>query len=400
MDRPGGVQVHVRDTSAALAELGHKVTIISPNVGGEGRVRGREAPNVRDLRLGRAHSVRFSGTKFEVSLASGYQHRRLAAALRPGRFDVVHYHSLWTPALPFQAFACSRGPSVVTFHDTPPDSLTGQISRAVLRAASGLLAPHIDEIIAVSEAPRGHLQAPPDRAIWVMPPCTDLRRFAPEPERSARPPGQPVTILFVGRLEPRKGVMLLLESYRRLCADGLDVRLVIAGDGGEEPALRRFAGQHRLPGVSFIGRFDAADAPGLYAACDIACAPSPYGESFGIVVAEAMASGKPVVAAANSGYRTLLTGEAAELLAPPGDAITLYDRLKRLASDPQLRARLGAWGQMEAQRYDCRSVAPKLLDIYRRAMASPMRAITSRGPVRSHRPDLIIDGPEPDALAK
>jgi phosphatidylinositol alpha-mannosyltransferase len=188
-----------------------------------------------------------------------------------------------------------------------------------------------------------------------------------------------VTLLFVGRLEPRKGVMVLAEAYRRLCADGLPVRLVIAGGGDEEPKLRRFVARHSLPEVVFAGRFEDADAVAVYASGDIVCAPSPYGESFGIVIAEAMASGRPVVAAANRGYRTLLTGEGAQLLAPPGDAEAFYRRLKALVLDPALRARMGAWGRVEARRYDCRQIAPRLVDIYRHAMASP-RPAAGRAP--------------------
>jgi phosphatidylinositol alpha-mannosyltransferase len=286
---------------------------------------------------------------------------------------VAHYHALWTPFLPFQAFACSPSPRVVTFHDTPPDGFSGAVSRAALSALSRMLLPHIDAAIAVSEAPRAHLRPAPGQTVWIAPPCTDLARFGEAPAPAAAP-GRPVTILFVGRLEPRKGVMLLAEAYRRLCADGLAVRLVIAGSGEDEPRLRRFVADHGLTDVVFAGRFEDADAVGVYASSDIVCAPSPYGESFGIVIAEAMASGRPVVAAANHGYRTLLTGKGAELLAPPGDAEGLYRKLKPLVQDPELRAAYGAWGREEARRYDCRQVAGRLMDIYRHAMAVPRPA--------------------------
>ena len=366
------MQTHVRDTAVALGELGYDVTIVAPKIG-DGPPRKRIASNVQIVKLGQAHRIQLSGTKFEASLAVGTEGRRLNAVMRRGDFDVVHYHSLWTPLLPLQAFACSPSPRVVTFHDTPPDGFGGKVSKALLSAVSRMLLPHIDAAIAVSEAPRAHLRPAPDQIVWIAPPCTDLRRFeqAAAPERA---PGDPVTILFVGRLEPRKGVMLLLEAYRRLCADALPVRLVIAGSGGEEPALRRFAALNRLTDVVFAGRFDDADAPAVYASADIVCAPSPYGESFGIVIAEAMASGKPVVAAANHGYRTLLTGPGAEHLAAPGDAEGLYHRLRRLVLDPALRLELGAWGRVEARQYDCRNLAPRLVDIYRHAMASRQHA--------------------------
>jgi phosphatidylinositol alpha-mannosyltransferase len=369
LDRPGGVQAHIRDTAAALGELGHSVTILAPKVGPGPGVR-TLTPNVRVLRLGRAHAIRLSGTRFEASLAWGREHGRLRAAMRPGAFDVVHYHTLWSPLLPMQVFACSEAARVVTFHDTPPDTLGGALSRAVLTAVSRVLLPRVDQAIAVSEAPRAHLRPASGQTVRIAPPCTDLRRFSAGGPIASEG-GDEVSLLFVGRLEPRKGVMLLLRAYRRLCLEGLPVRLAIAGVGSEEAALRRYVERTGLPRVSFLGRFSDSEAPALYAGCDIACAPSPYGESFGIVIAEAMAAGKPVVAAANPGYRTLLQAHADILLAPPGDVEGLSRRLRRLVVDPELRSRLGQWAQEEARRYDCRAVAPELVDLYRQAITRP-----------------------------
>lgn len=380
LERPGGVQAHIRDTATALGELGHEVTILAPKMRPGAGVE-RVSPNLRILRLGQAHAVRLSGTRFEASVALGGQLGRLRAAMRPGAFDVVHYHTLWSPLLPFQAFACSPAPSVVTFHDTPPDTWGGTVVRLLLGGLSRLLLTRIDEAIAVSEAPRAHLRPSPGRNIHLSPPCTDLRRFAPGGRSEVAEDGK-VALLFVGRLEPRKGVMVLLKAFRRLCEDGLPVRLVVAGAGSEEAALRRYAAHHRLPDVEFRGRFEDDDAPALYASCDIACAPSPYGESFGIVIAEAMAAGKPVVAAANRGYRTLLSAHAGDLLAPPGDDEAFYRRLRGLVTDAGLRRRLGAWAEAEAQRYDCRTVAPELVDIYRRAIAAPSRRRAMAAPPR------------------
>ncbi len=371
LDRPGGVQRHILDTAEALGELGHRITILAPRLG-RGPASRTLAPNVRVLRLGRAHAVQLSGTCFEASLAWGYQHQRLKAAMRPGAFDVAHFHTLWSPLLPMQAFACSPAANVVTFHDTPPDTVGGAFSKAVLSAMSRVLLPRIDQAIAVSEAPRAHLRPPSGRAVRISPPCTDLRRFS-DAGTAGTGDDAKVTLLFVGRLEPRKGVMVLLRAYRRLCREGLPVRLLIAGAGSEEPALAGYVARHDLPDVKFLGRFSDAEAPALYGACDIACAPSPYGESFGIVVAEAMAAGKPVVAAANRGYSALLAGQADTLLAAPGDAEAMYLRLRALVIDPDLRARLGRWARAEALRYDCRTVAPELVDLYRQAICSPSR---------------------------
>jgi phosphatidylinositol alpha-mannosyltransferase len=246
------------------------------------------------------------------------------------------------------------------------------MTRVVLGGLSRILLPRVDEAIAVSEAPRAHLRPGFGQNIHLAPPCTDLRRFVPDEGQTRATEGK-LTLLFVGRLEPRKGVMVLLKAYRRLCRDQLPVRLVIAGIGSEEAALRRYVAHARLPDVEFVGRFSDEESPALYASCDISCAPSTYGESFGIVIAEAMAAGKPIVAAANRGYRTLLAQHADILLAPPGDDEAFYRRLRALAIDADLRQRMGAWAKAQALRYDCRTVAPDLVDIYRRAIASPAR---------------------------
>ena len=152
------------------------------------------------------------------------------------------------------------------------------------------------------------------------------------------------------------------------------------GGGAEEARLKQYVAHNAVPDVNFLGRFKAEDAPALYAGCDIFCAPSLYGESFGIVLAEAMASGKPVVAAANRGYRTVLAEAGAHCLSAPGDVEALRHRLDSLAADADLRRRLGAWGELEALRYDCRAIAPRMVDVYEEAIVRRRHRLASRRP--------------------
>lgn len=372
IDRPGGVQMHIRDTAVALSEIGHEVVIVAPNVknGAERREIWQQPSDIRIVRVGASRKISFGATGYEVSIARGRELYVLNRLMAEGGFDVVHYHTMWTPLLPFQVFIRSPAANVATFHDTTAKTVTGMFLRMAFRSMSRFLLPRLDAVIAVSEAPLQHLRAARSQQVHIVPPCTDLCRFAaaqPEPRRVSD--GR-VNILFLGRLERRKGVTLLVRAYRRLCQDGLPVRLIVAGGGPGEAALRRFVAQEKIPDIEFVGEFPVADTAGWYAESDIVCAPSPYGESFGIVVAEAMASGKPVVAAANTGYRTLLTGEAAQFLATPGNVNSLYEGLRRLVLDAPLRERLGQWGREEVLRYDCRAVAPKLTAIYEEAIAS------------------------------
>jgi phosphatidyl-myo-inositol alpha-mannosyltransferase len=365
MARPGGVQAHIRDLAGALGERGHEVTIIAPPAPGERPAHEAGTP-VR--RIGRSRRIGFAGTEFEISAARGAERDALQSLMRGGGFDIVHYHTIWTPILPLQALRASRAANVATFHDTPPDTRAGAATRLLFRMLGLWLMPRLDGVIAVSMAPTRHL--PVTARLHIVPPCTDLRRFRGAAAPFARWRDDKVNILFLGRLEPRKGAMTLLRAYRDLVRSGLDLRLIIAGDGPEMGALQRFATENDVQDVVFAGKFDDADAPRWYATCDIFCAPSRHGESFGIVIAEAMTSGKPVVAVANAGYRALLTGEAAELLVPPGDVEALARTLELLARDRDLRCRLGQWGREQAVRYDCRTVVPYILAVYDEALAA------------------------------
>jgi phosphatidylinositol alpha-mannosyltransferase len=359
--RPGGVQRHILDTAGALRELGHEVVVIAPStnlplIGSSG---------VEVHRIGKAVRVNFFGTGFEVGMALGRERKALSALMRGGGFDIAHFHTPWTPFLALQALSDFSGPAAATFHDTPGHSLSGRLLARLFRRVSRVLLPRFELILTPSDAPRGHLVAGPGQKIVSLPPCTDLRPF-----RDAMPaPGfqdGKLNLLFLGRLEPRKGAILLLRAYQRLCGRGLNLRLIVAGSGPEEGSLRTFVQQHGLADVVFAGA--PRDTAPWFSAADIFCAPAPHGESFGIVIAEAMAAGRPVVAAANEGYRTLLTGEAADFLVPPHSVEGLAAAIERLARDAGLRARLGAWGRETVLRYDCRTLAPSLLSLYEEAI--------------------------------
>jgi phosphatidylinositol alpha-mannosyltransferase len=370
IDRPGGVQIHIRDTATALAEAGHEVVIVAPKVAHSTKrtVLWSQIPGVTIVRVGATRKIKFGATGYELSIARGRDLYALNRLIREGGFDVIHYHTMWTPLLPYQVFTRSPAANVATFHDTTARTPTGMLLRAIFRALSRRLLPRLDAVIAVSEAPLQHLRPARDQKVHIVAPCTNLRRFAAEPRAPRRFNDGRVNILFLGRLEKRKGVLLLLHAYRRLCSEGLPVRLIIAGNGPDHTAIRRFVRRKGILHVEFSGEFPMVETPNWYAESDIVCAPSPSGESFGIVIAEAMASGKPVVAAANAGYRTLLTGEAAQLLAIPGNVASLFEKLRSVVLDASLRERLGQWGRKEAMRYDCRAVVPKLETIYKDAI--------------------------------
>lgn len=356
--RPGGVQQHILDTARLLPALGHEVRIIAPGPAPAG------PDDASVIHLGRKRGINFNRTHFEVTMARGAERRAIPALLARERFDVMHFHTIWTPILPFQILRRSTAANVATFHDIPPDTAGGRLTRAAFRAISRFLLPRLDAAITPSVAPLGHLTVVDGRRPSVLPPCTDLSAFragaAPHPEfRDGK-----LNILFLSRLDRRKGIYQLLQAYRVLSREGRALRLLIGGAGEEAEGVRRFIAEHALPDAVLLGHVARAAAPRLYASADVFCAPALYGESFGIVLVEAMASGTPVVAAANPGFSTVLTGEGARFLAPPGDAATLAAKLRLLLEDADLRRRMGEWGRRAAGQYDCRAVVPKLVALY------------------------------------
>lgn len=370
-DRHGGVQRNMHALAAALQARGHETLIVAP--GSTAR------PRAGMLRLGGMRSVAFAGTRFEVTWAAPEELAKVSGELLDWRPDVVHFHTPWDPLMPWQLFRRLEGVArVATFHDTPPPGLTGAALRNLFKLLSRYLLGRLDGAIAVSAAPRRHLR-PGRNGVEpvILPPVTDLSPFF----AIAREPATPPAILFLGRLEPRKGVQVLLEAAT-LLADGTvplpagvaQPRFVVAGDGDLRGLV--LATAERLgPGwITYVPPPSDAEQLRLLGAATLAVSPALYGESFGIVLAEALASGTPVIGADNAGYSTVLTGPGARLLVPAGDAEALARRIAELLSRPGEREALAAWGRVQARQYDVTGRIGDFEAFYRDAMARHARS--------------------------
>ena len=366
IDRPGGVQKHILDLSCSLAALGHDVTVIAPRISDAQQAGPPRADNpLSIIHVGHGRLVSFNKTAFEISLAVGGEYQRLDRLMRSAGFDILHLHTPLNPFLPLQALFRSKAANVATFHAVPPGTASGPVQRLLCGVLNRRITTKLDGVVLASAVQKDlHLDGS------VIPPCVNLRRFQDEVPPLDGYGGDRVNILFVGRLEPRKGAMILLKAYQELCRQNLPVRLLIAGDGPERQMLEWTAANDKIPNVTFFGRVEELDLPPLYATCDLFCAPSLYGEGFGIVLTEAMASGRPVVAAANVGYRTVLQGDASRFLVEPGNVADLSKKLQLLVTQPAQRKSLGDWGRREATRYDSDSLAPAFLSLYEQAILS------------------------------
>lgn len=353
----GGVQSHIRELSRALRERGHEVSVIAPY--------GSRPHDKEVITAGRFRRIRFSQTAFEITWMSQAERSRLKETLARQQFDLLHFHTVWTPAMPVQLLLDSKLPKVATFHDTAPDTLLGKIlSRTLMPLASAALCGFLlDRSIAVSESPLRHMQRLYKGPIQVVPNGVRFQDYAANPALPEYDDGK-LNILYLGRLEERKGVFYLLEAFHTLQCQFDNLRLLLAGDGHLHDRIVQEIDRRGLRRVELLGRVDETQKRRLFASCDIYCSPAVGGESFGIVLLEAMASGKPAVGAANSGYRCVLKGQGAELLVPPRDSESLAGLLAKLIQDPALRRRLGQWGRLEAQRYDWSEVAQEVEKIY------------------------------------
>ena len=328
---PGGVQAHVAGLARALRRLGHDVDVLAP----------ADSPVDGVVALGRSVPIPSNGSVQRVALGPAAV-SRTARAVRSG-YDVVHLHEPMLPATCLTALATARAPLVGTFHMFRQELLWYRVFAPLVRAP----ARRLDARVAVSAAARDYVARTLPGDYDVVPNGIDHPAFA---SLDARRDG--TRILFVGRDEPRKGLAVLLEAFRRLRHP--EAELVLVGPSG------RYGDR-----VHALGRVDDARLRKELAAADVLCAPSLRGESFGLVLVEAMAAGVPVVASRIPGYDEVVPGDAG-VLVPPGDPTALADALKQLLADADLRARLGAGGREASRRYDWSSVTREIVGIYER----------------------------------
>jgi len=197
----------------------------------------------------------------------------------------------------------------------------------------------------------------------VIPNGVDVPRYANAVPIARWQDGTP-NLLFVGRHEPRKGLLDLLKAQRILRKAGYGTRLLVVGSGPQEREARRYVATRGLQGVVFLGRVSDAEKAQLFRTADIYCSPATGGESFGIVLLEAMAAGTPIVASDIHGYKGVVRRGREGLLVPPRDPKGLAEAIGKLLDDPGLRARMGAAGQARAEDFSWPRVTAKVEEYY------------------------------------
>jgi phosphatidylinositol alpha-mannosyltransferase len=366
LDIPGGVQNHVRDLAEALIGLGHHVSVLAPTEGDT------ELPPYV-VPAGRSIAVPYNGSVARLSFGPVVA-ARARRWLRDGRFDVVHVHEPDSPSLSLLALWYVECPVVATFHSSNPRS-------RALSATAAILRPSLEKLsarIAVSEYARDTLVNHVGGEPVVIPNGLYVDRFAsaaPRPEWR----GADGTLAFVGRLdEPRKGFALALEALTELVHEHPDVRLLVVGGGQVRvPVPAELEGR-----VVFLGRVGDAEKARALRTADVYIAPNTGGESFGIVLVEAMAAGAAVVASDIPAFRKVLGEGRYGALFPNRDATALAAQVHDLLGDPERRAALRAAADAAVRRYDWSAVAGLVVAVYETVVGTPPPV--ERRPPRGH----------------
>lgn len=371
---PGGVARHIEALAGELHRQGHEAHVLAPFDPPDrlaARMHRGAWPQERTqpewlVPLGRTIGIPANGGVSNLAGGPGAI-RRLRQALDSGGYDIVHLHEPHAPMLGWDTlFSCEAAPMVGTFHCYSTNSLTngGGVAAGARRRLNRLT-----ERIAVSDAAAwtgqryygGRYRVIPNGV--TLPAGADLAPVAVAERTSGE-----LRIAFVGQAVERKGLPVLLRAFDAL-REQLPVELVVIGPDEEE--VRRLTMDELPDGVRILGRVDDEVKNRELAACDVLCAPSLGGESFGMVLTEAFAQAVPVVASDIVGYRDVVSDGRDGVLVPPGDALALAHALRALALRPDRRRRMSDAARKSAQRYAWSRVAERVIGVYEDAQHAP-----------------------------
>lgn len=356
---PGGVNQHVQHLARQLRALGHEVKELAPA--------SQRLPAIEHYeRIGGVVPIPVNASVARINLNLSNT-RRVMEILARDSFDVIHLHEPFMPALPFTVLRVSRTANVGTFHAYARRNLGYYYAKGVL----GHYLRRLDATVAVSPPAREFVRHYfPAVDPVVIPNGVDTERFRPghPPIRHLR--DECVNFLFVGRLEKRKGLPDLVRGFERAHQREPRTRLIIVGEGPLKHRLEQYIQQRRVPNVVLAGRVPGEVLPRYHATADVFCAPATGGESFGIVLLEAMASRLPMLCTEIPGYLSVVTSGQDALTVAPHSPVEIATGMVILARDRQLRSRLGEAGLTKAhERYAWPVVTARLLEVYQEARA-------------------------------
>lgn len=353
-DDPGGVQTHVREQAQQLRARGYEVAVLAP-------VRGSSSPPGVTV-MGRPVNIPYNASNAPID-PRPWSIRHAAAVFETFRPDLVHVHEPLTPSTSMWATLAAKVPVVATFHSGAERSRLYDVAAPFLR----VVARRLTIRIAVSEVAAACARRRIGGDFEIVPNGADVERFSNAVPADLGPGSK---LLFVGRLDERKGFPVAVAAFGRLADERADLQLVVIGDGPDRTALTLLPDAVRSR-VQLLGTIPNADLPPYHAACDLFLGTAQGGESFGIVLVEAMASGLPVVASRISGYTEVVRDGIDGLLVPPRDPSAVAGAVARVLDDPALAESLRASGRDRAWSFDWSVVISRLEMLYAQATGLP-----------------------------
>lgn len=353
---PGGVQQHVFEQAKELRQLGHEVKVITPKP--RGKVLTDDAEIIFLGTSARIKTPQHTSVDVSVSVTP----EAIDDLLDREKFDVIHMHEPLVPLLARQMLPRLRCPVVGTFHAAIPETVVGKSIAGSISPFIKSIVKHLNAVTAVSKPATSYIgNYVNEKDIYLIPNGVDIDSYS-EKNTNRKRSG----VLYVGRLEKRKGVAYLISAFAKLLEKQSKIKLTIAGDGPDKTKLQKQCAELGITdNVEFVGYVSESEKKNLLHNCALFVSPALYGESFGIVLIEAMAAGAVVVGGNNAGYASVLSGRGAISLVNPLDDELFASRMNVLLNDEDLRTLWRAWAKNEVQQYSYKKIVASYQRIYK-----------------------------------
>ncbi len=355
MFRGGGVQECVLALREELENRGHYARIISPS-----------PTNIKNPVM---KGVIFVGTAAQIKspfhttaqISVNVKSDALKDILNQEDFDVLHFHEPWVPILSKQILSSSSSKNIATFHAKLPDTVMTKTIEKVITPYTKSIIKDLHHLSAVSKAATDYISTLSTENIEIIPNGIDLSKYDNANKKRNK------NILFIGRLEKRKGVKYLINAFKDI--DDKKIKLIIAGDGPDRQKLQFYVKQLKIEDrVSFLGYVSEKKKLNLLSTVGLVCSPALYGESFGIVILEAMAMGVPIIAGNNPGYSSVLINEGSVSLVNPKDKLSFTKIIELMSTNQSVRNMWLSWAESEIKKYDYNIVVAMYEKLYKQAL--------------------------------
>jgi phosphatidylinositol alpha-mannosyltransferase len=358
---PGGVGRHIASLEYHFTRMGHEVKIIAP---ASSPVTGYEG---RFIAIGKPRAIPTSGSIARITISFTLANK-VREVLEAEKFDIVHLHEPLAPTLCTTVLRLSRSCNIGTFHAAEARPSYRWTKPFMMSRLFKKWFNRLDGRIAVSKPAADFINKHYPSTYHIIPNGIEVAHYSPDIAPLPQYLDGKLNLLFLGRAEKRKGLEYLLKAYALLKPDIPNCRLIVVSpETKSREKYEKQAAESGLGDIIFVNGRNVSDIekPRYYSTADIYCAPATGHESFGIVLLEAMATGKPVVASNISGYASVITNGQEGLLVPPKQEVPLAQAIARLIKDPELGRTMGERGRIKSQNYGWDQIAVKVLDYYK-----------------------------------